>query len=503
MASVFARFSRSVLWKLSALFVFVFFVTGAIQTYFSVRGWRKLVEVVEQQANWNIAPEFALRIQPFVKDRVDEEELGRLLFNLTVFNPKLELLLVRGDGSLRAVIPFHHDPVREAIDLAPVKRALEIENPEFPLTVDDPFSERGKKIFSAAPLIIEGNDGYLVVTLISDTAEFFVRKAGQIYVLTTVLFGLLVSYACSLIIGFLLSSHLRKRFREMKQAIAAFESGDYSKRATDLSKDEIGELSQSFNRMASTIVGHVEELKRKDQLRRELVANITHDLRGPVTSIIGYTDSLLEASQTEQTRNDYLSIIQENALRQQRMIEDLFQLSRLEANESEPRKELSSLPYIVKSVVEGLRPAAEKKQQALVAALPDKLQPVYVDPAMIQRVLQNLLINSIRYTPPGGRIEIAATERDDAVCCSVSDTGIGIPPEEVPHVFESFYRANQHRPENPGGTGLGLAIVKKLLALHNSEPSIESRVNEGTRITFALQVSEPSPAERGDSRVDR
>lgn len=484
------KLPQSILWKLSAFLVLAIFSAGIIQLIFSTKGWRDLVEEVEQQGNWNVAAEFALRIQPLVKDHLNQQELERFLATLTILHPRNEFLLLSADGEIVSSVPYRNDLVRKKIDTTPLRKALEPISPQLPIYADDPFSDKDRKIFSVAPIVIEGKDGFLYMPLMSASFELLVRKTGQFYLINSVLLGILISTIASITVGLLLSRHLRKRFLAMTSAISAFEAGDYSQRAKDDSKDEIGDLSRSFNRMAETIVGNVEELKRKDRLRRELIANISHDLRGPVTSIIGYVETMLHSATNEEEQREYLSIIHENAQSQQDMVDDLFHLASLEANESKPRKDFSSLQHILKNVVESQKPSAEKKSQTLLLEVPAELPMVYVDPAMIQRVLNNLVSNSIRYTPKGGTISVAAQTHSDKVLCWVADNGIGIPEDELPFVFDSFFRANQHRPEDPGGTGLGLAIVKKLLLLHGTDPQIESTVGVGTKTSFLLSTQE-------------
>ena len=329
----------------------------------------------------------------------------------------------------------------------------------------------------------------------SHAFDVFVRKTGQFYLLWTILLGVCISVCVSFVIGFFLSAHVRRRLRAMNQAISAFQEGDYGQRAAEGPPDEIGRLSDAFNKMADTIVDNMEELKRKDRLRRELIANISHDLRGPVTSVLGYLETLLEYPTTEAERVKFLTVAYENAVTQQQMVDDLFHLASLEANESKARPEFCAFETIVESAVQSLLPAFQKKNLNVQTQIAENLPRVFVDAAMIQRVLLNLLSNSARYTPQGGRITICLTPEEDAVTCSVSDTGIGIPEHDLPFIFDSFYRANRHRPEDPGGTGLGLAIVKNLLALNHSVPLVKSVLGEGTTFTFSLPIRERSESE--------
>ena len=484
---------NSLRWRFSAFLVALIATSSLLQLFFSTKGWRELVEHLEQQANWNLAADVAEKLQPYTKNVSNSKELEKILLGLTIANPKAEFIFLGPSGEILAAIPYRQRTERSAIDLAPLRRALEPDLPNLPLYGDDPYSNRGRKIFSVARLVVNNQPCYLYVPLMSSTFDFFIRNTGQFYLARSIIFGLLVSGLFSLFSGFLLFFFLSRRFRMLGESIARFQHGDFAARAPKVRDDELGRLSEAFNQMAETISENTKELKRKDQLRRELIANISHDLRGPVTSTLTHLEAILGKSLSEAERLEYLGIIQENALSQNRLVEDLFDLSVLEANEERMDKDFCSLQRIAKSVAATLSPLAEKKTQSLTLELPEDLPLVFADSRALQRVLSNLVSNAIRYTPVGGSVRVKASVENSQpgwISVAVSDSGIGIPSEELPFIFESFYRANKHRPEDPGGTGLGLAIVKRLLALHGSEPRVNSVVDQGTTFSFSLPTEE-------------
>lgn len=484
---------NSLRWRFSALLVALIAASGLLQLFFSTRGWRELVEHLEQQVNWNLAGDIAEKIEPFTKNSLDREAVGRLLLTLTISNPRAEFVLLDAQGRVVTAIPYHQGIEREVVSLEPLKRALEPISPSLPLYGDDPFDRYGRKIFSVARLDIENQAGYLYVPLMSSAYDFLLRNTGQFYLAKIIALGLFLSWLFALAAGFLLFYFLSRRFRSITQAIVRFQNGELAARAPIGRDDELGRLALSFNSMAETIAGNTEELKRKDQLRRNLIANISHDLRGPVTSTLAHLEVMMEKPLSTDEQTQYLEVLHENAFSQKRLVEDLFDLSVLEANEERLNRDFCSFKRIAGSVLAAAAPMAEKKSQTLVSSVSDHLPSVFADSRALQRILSNLVTNAIRYTPNGGRIELAAEIRSEGkpvVAVSISDTGIGIPADELPFIFDSFYRANTSRPENPGGTGLGLSIVKRLLALHGSEPQVVSAVDRGTTISFDLPTSD-------------
>ncbi len=483
------KFAHSVFFRLSLVLVLGIIVAGGSHLYYSTRGWRILTEESEQQLNWNVAADLAARIQPRIKERIDDVELERLLFTLTVSNPKMDFLLLEESGRVFKSVPYRHGLVREEVSLEPIRAALQPKLPSLPLYGDDPFSG-SQRIFSVAPITFENRPGYLYVLLLNSATGLTIQNTGQLYLARTLAIGGAISALFAVAVGLILFSFLVRRFRLMSSNIEKFEQGDTAARIPILHHDEFGRLSKTFNRMADTIVANVEQLKVKDKLRRDLVANISHDLRGPVTSMIGYVETLLEKPVSDAERKRCLEAVYENALTQGQLIEDLFHLASLEANEQKPDKDYCDLAKLIENVISASLPQAEKRELKLVRNIPAGLPMVFIDSRMIYRVFSNIVSNAIRYTPSGGKIEVNVVQTERGIRCEIADTGIGIPASDLEFIFDSFFRANKHRPEDPGGTGLGLAIVKRLLALHGSEPRAESRVNEGTRISFELSSKE-------------
>ena len=301
----------------------------------------------------------------------------------------------------------------------------------------------------------------------------------------------LLAFALTALVGLALFWWLSRRLTRLRHAVAGFEAGHLDRRFPVGSDDEVGRLGLAFNAMADRIAAQVEELRQTDRLRRELVANVSHDLRSPLAAMQGYLETLQlkEGDLDPERQRRYV----ESALAQTRrlgsLVGQLFELSRLDAGQVELQCEAFPLAELVQDVVVHCEPEAEQRGIALRAVLPeDGLPLVHADIGLVERVLTNLLDNALRYTPAGGRVEVRPWAEVGWAWVEVADTGVGIAPEQLPHVFDRFYRADAAR-SNGDGAGLGLAIVHRIVELHGAEIAVESTPGEGTRFTFSLPTA--------------
>jgi two-component system phosphate regulon sensor histidine kinase PhoR len=236
---------------------------------------------------------------------------------------------------------------------------------------------------------------------------------------------------------------------------------------------------------AVLVLHDITDLRRADQIRRDFVANVSHELRTPLTAIRGYVEALLDdAEDAEQTRA-FLETIARQSTRMERLVTDLLRLARLDAHQ-EPLDRISTdLSGLFSGVVSDLTPMIEAKDQHVRIAVAADASHVDADPAKLHDIVRNLVENAVNYSPDGTDIEVAAARRDDGIAIIVTDSGPGIPHDDLTRVFERFYRVDKSR-ARPGGTGLGLAIVKHLVELHDGEVRAENRGNGGAMFTVTL-----------------
>jgi two-component system phosphate regulon sensor histidine kinase PhoR len=247
---------------------------------------------------------------------------------------------------------------------------------------------------------------------------------------------------------------------------------------------------------AVAVVRDVTELRRAERLRRELTANISHELRTPLTSIKGFTETLLEgAIADESASRRFLAIIDSEAARLMKLVDDLMDLSRLESRAVSMEPAPVRLDALVTGALSGMRPQADRRRITLRGTT--DLAIVLVDRDRILQVLTNLLDNAIKFTPEGGTVDVSVTSTPAGAVVSVTDTGRGIPADDLPRIFNRFYRVDRSRSRGAGGTGLGLAIAKHIVEAHGGRISVASRVNTGSTFAFTLPLASalrPAPA---------
>jgi len=231
----------------------------------------------------------------------------------------------------------------------------------------------------------------------------------------------------------------------------------------------------------------VSEIRRLENHRRDFVANVSHELRTPLTAIQGFAETLRDESLDADRRRQFVDVISRNAERLRALIEDLLELSRIEGRTLPLALEAVDTAAVTSSLLRDLRPRLEAR--SLEASLLGAARPVLADRRALEQVLQNLLDNAVKYTEPGGRIEVRLANGDGKVRVEIADTGIGIPARDRSRVFERFYRVEKARSRDLGGTGLGLAIVKHLVQAMDGEVFLSSREGEGTTFTVVLPAA--------------
>jgi signal transduction histidine kinase len=476
--------------KLSAIFLILLLLMAVIQIFITIEASSSFYSQTDQALNQNLAKDIAAEFAPAVNDGLDMPAIEHMMHYMMVMNPKIEIYLLDDKGKILAFFAEPQKKVKaEYVTLEPVKHFIN-GSEEIPILGDDPRHPGRRKVFSAAPIQIAGEPGYLYVIIESeqfDTAASGFRAA---FMTSTVIRGLVITLVFTGIIGLILFALLTRRLRRMSEAVKKFEQGKFDQRISDQKKDEIGQLAMTFNGMADTIVANMEELKKTDRLRRELIANVAHDLRSPLASIKGYLETIQikDKQLTPQDREKYIAIILGVTNMLEGLVEQLFELSKLDARQTQAHLEPFSITDLVQDVVMKFKPWAEKSHVELQAVLPEQLPQVYADIGLIERALSNLIENALRYTPENGNVKIEIDKSEQTVKVVVADTGSGIQEEELPLIFDRFYRVEKSRARATGGAGLGLAIAKKIIDLHQSSIAVESKVNVGTTFSFNLKA---------------
>jgi two-component system NtrC family sensor kinase len=232
------------------------------------------------------------------------------------------------------------------------------------------------------------------------------------------------------------------------------------------------------------VIHDITHLKELDRIKSEFVTTVSHDLRSPLTAILGYVELIERAGGVNDQQREFIRRVRLSVEQMTRLVADLLDLGRIEAG-LDTSREATPLSVLARYALDGLRSASEMKQQAVEAELPDDLPMIRGDPYRLRQMIGNLLENAIKYTPPGGRIKIAAAAEGDQIILRVSDTGPGIPAADQPYVFDKFFRAS-NVPDDTGGTGLGLSIVKSIVDSHQGRIWLDSQLGRGTVFTVVL-----------------
>lgn len=294
------------------------------------------------------------------------------------------------------------------------------------------------------------------------------------------LWGGLLAIVTAVLITFVLSRHILSPIRALTVTAGHLGSGDFSKRVRSSDKGDVGALAQAFNNMA-------DDLERAEKMRRNLVADVAHELRTPLSNIQGYLEAILDGA----VKADAATIrsLYEELTLLSRLINDLQELTLAEAGELKLVRQAEDITQVINQTVTAMQAQATAKEISLAINAPGTFPLCDIDFNRIRQVLHNLLDNAMAHTHQGGTITISAHQQDKWVAVSVADTGEGIPAEELPFIFERFYRVDKSRTRKTGGYGLGLTIAKRLVESHGGEIEAQSEAGKGSCFTFTVPVS--------------
>lgn len=295
------------------------------------------------------------------------------------------------------------------------------------------------------------------------------------------LWGAMLAVAIAFIITFFLSRRILAPVKALTTASRSLGRGDFSQRVRVKDKSELGELASAFNTMA-------DDLERAEQLRRNMVTDVAHELRTPLSNLRGYLEAIHDGVAEPDTAT--IRSLDEEAKLLSRLVDDLQELSLADAGELKLVCQVEEIADVINKAVTAIRAKAELKGVSVSVDLPAQLPPVKIDSHRIAQVLNNLLDNALVHTPENGAVTINARRQDNQVEVSVTDTGEGIPAEDLPNIFERFYRVDKSRTRSTGGRGLGLTIAKRLIEAHGGRIEAHSELGKGSRFTFTLPVTE-------------
>lgn len=488
---------RRLHYKLSAAMFIVVLLLGAAFYMIDRFSVRLYYEELSQRLNASLAMYVANAGALIAAGEVNRPALEELASRAMVINPTAEIYLVSLTGEILGHALSPSDVVADRIDVRPIRDLL-AESAPLPIKGIDPRNPDARKVFSAFPVTDPERSNhlaaYLYVVLGGSQYEAIAEQVAGSDRQRMIAAAILLLVVAAFGAGAILFSYLTRRLRLLTGDVTAFTASRFETgppvTSTGEPADEIDQLRNACHYMGKTIHRQLSTLREDDRLRRELVTNISHDLRTPLASMQGYIETLIIKDDTldPAMRRQYLGIARRHATHLGGLIQDLFELAMLDARGVTPACEQFSLPELIHDVVQEFELQARESSVLLEVRRPRADVSVYADIKLIQRVLENLVGNAMKYTPAGGKVSIAVQRKAEAVGVSVADTGPGISQEALPRIFDRFYKADGHGERSKGSMGLGLAITKRILELHSSEITVVSKEQQGTQFYFDLPV---------------
>ncbi len=478
--------------KLWAAFILLVLLMGAsyigITSYFANMHHQETAQRLDAEvANHVIAEKFN-DASPFLEDgSVNKPLFGDLMHDMMAVNRGIEVYLLDDVGSIlySVVLDPNDKDATKNVSLEPINSFIADKGENFILG-DDPRNPGEQKIFSAAPYSIDGHHGFIYIILAgSKFQEVSSTLMGQ-YFAKLGLGAFLLTMLFSVLIGLLAIWFLTKNLRVITGTVRRFQEGDLTARIENPNESDISIFANSFNEMADSIVGNMDRMQSVDLLRRELIANVSHDLRTPLAVLKGYIETLQMKRDTlsEKDKQEYLQITHDNVDKLSKLINQLFEYSKLEAEQVVPVKEPFSITELSHDLIAKFKVLAEKKQIALEMERPEENNMVFADVSLVERALQNLIENAIKYTEPKGKVTLSLRKKGKNIEINITDTGSGIPVNEQPFIFDRYKQVNESAKRQ--GSGLGLAIVKKIMELHDTTITVLSKPKEGSSFVFNL-----------------
>lgn len=447
---------------------------------------------VNQKLNRHLADQIAREWLLMDHGKINTSALEEVFHMLMVVNPGIEIYLLDRSGNILTYSAPQGSVKRQAVSLTPVLAWLGSKETVPPVLGDDPKHLSRQKVFSAAPIMGGGTlEGYIYVILGGAQYDSVADKLKGSYIfrLSTwmILASLLFTFTSGLVIFALLTGRL-KRLARIMDAFRADEVGAQPmlpKLSARKTADEIDRLTLTFRNMADRIHQQMKALNASDLMRRELVANVSHDLKTPLATLQGYIETLLmdDSRQTPEQRREYLEIAIKHCLRLNTLVNDLLELAQVESAGYQIRLEPFNPAELAGDIIQKFKLRADKKKIIIHPLFHDTDRLALADIALVERALENLIENALGHTPEKGHVTVEIFAGTDIEIC-VSDSGPGIPEGELGRIFDRFYQSC-HR---TGSThvGLGLAITQKIIELHGKELKVDTAPGQGTRFYFRL-----------------
>ena len=480
--------------KLSLLLIVFFILVAGFFFVLTQQLSQEYRSEVEQKLHADLAAHNVHGNQLLRNGEIDQKALKKAFHSMMVLGPSFEFYVLNPAGE---IMTYSADPKkikRQAVNLLPVKQLLSGEI-KLPILGDDPRSRIKQKIFSVAQI----NDdtvlvGYLYVIIGGEIYDGLADLLGKSHIIKLGLWGVALSLLIGLVVILLLFAILTRPLRRLSEDMQNFRENGFATATLPKSgwkndsADEIHRLGSTFVEMADALKSQYHKVKDMDELRRELVSYVSHDLRTPLTSLQGYLETwqLNKDSLSQEEGEELITVAVKNAKQISRLVEQLFELAHLDSENVQLQLESISVAELAQDVLQKLSIEAERRQISLEVTPKDPSILVNADIGKLERAFTNLVDNAVRHCNEGDRVVIDLQLDGAEVEVSIRDTGLGIPESDVEHLFEPHFRAENSVKGRGGHSGLGLAITQRILQLHGAEIQVSSVLHQGTEFRFRL-----------------
>ncbi len=496
---------RSLHARLAAVLLLLLVLAGGFNLYSTLVTTELYLQEVNQSMNLDLASNIVdMKADRLLDDQGElrTEGIDELLHWMMVVNPGPHFYLVNLDGEVLAYDKMAGEIETDRVAIGPIRDFLDQrrwpDRGQRTILGEDPREPGQPKVFSAAlippekgsgrPSLRSRPSGYLYIILADHPVDSATERLRESYILRLFARNGLAYLAVVVIAGLFIFGRMVRPLRRLAARMQEFRPQESSGDPTSNDGDEVRLLEQTFEKMAGRIESQMEDIERMALARRELIANVSHDLRTPIASLRGYLDTLAlkNGALSKPERDEYLQIALRQSERLGRLVQELFELTKLDAHEVEPTMERFRLAELVQDNVQRFQLRALEKGVQLKADFDPDLPPVRADVGLMERALENLIDNALRFTPSGGSVTLELREEPNRLWVRVIDTGCGISAEDLPHIFDRYYRARSGAATNSEGAGLGLAITQRILELHDTSLDISSTPGVGTTASFVL-----------------
>jgi signal transduction histidine kinase len=495
-----AKLFNTLFAKLAISLTVVFMLVGYFSANLLLKVSNSHQRLVTQHLHAELADHVTQDYLLFNDRGLDIEAAKASFMKLMVLGPNFEFYVLNPEGK---ILTYSAEPgvvKAQSVNLAPIKRYLATGDLESPIFGDNPRAPGQQKVFSAAPIISDQKTlGYLYVILGSNLFDAFYDSLATSKLLRSGFWLVVASFFLGLVTSLAVTAVITRPLRQLSRSIHVVRDQGFSKESGRFASRELGEWdadsNNEFHVLGSGFKALLDRLERQyqqvitiDELRKELLTHVSHDLRTPLASLLGYLETwTLNRGRVPESESDkYIAVATRNAKKIANLVEQLFELAYLDSGNVQVNRETFSVVELIQDVLQKFQIEAEQKKISLSVEPKDTSILVKGDIEKLERVFTNLVENAMRHTGKDGAITVRLSHTGRFVAIDVEDTGIGIPQEDLKHIFDAHYKAGNSVRGNSAHGGIGLAITKKIINLHQSEIFVKSQVNRGTTFSFML-----------------